>query len=272
VRRIYVLTSVHDERGNPSSFELQEDLVLLAEKVQEVGDVVLVIIDPITAYMGAGKIDTHKTADVRAVLLPLRDFADQHGVAVIGLTHPSKSVNKAMNAAIGSQAFVAASRATWLFARETDEEVQETGRVLILPVKNNLSAKRNNGLAYRLAGCDLDNGMSAPYVQWEDDPVTITADQALAMAMEAGSFSNEGRTANVADFLREVLKDGPVPVAEIEASARSAGLLGATQRVNQYKPFRNAKEKLGIEAYQPQGEQSGTGSPGWVWSLGTNSR
>jgi hypothetical protein len=29
--------------------------------VQEVGDVALVIIDPITAYMGAGKIDTHKT-------------------------------------------------------------------------------------------------------------------------------------------------------------------------------------------------------------------
>jgi hypothetical protein len=120
VRRIYV----HDERGNPSSFELQQDLVLLAEKVQEVGDVALVIIDPITAYMGAGKIDTHKTADVRAVLSLLRDFADQHGVAVIGLTHPSKSVNKAMNAATGSQAFVAASRATWLFARETDEEVR----------------------------------------------------------------------------------------------------------------------------------------------------
>jgi putative DNA primase/helicase len=272
VWRIYVLTGVHDERGNQSSFELQQDLVLLAEKVQEVGDVALVIIDPITAYMGAGKIDTHKTADVRAVLSPLRDFADRHGVAVIGLTHPSKSVNKAMNAATGSQAFVAASRATWLFARETDEEGQETGRMLMLPVKNNLSAKRNNGLAYRLAGRDLGNGMSAPYVQWEDDPVTITADQALAMAMEAGSFSDEGRTADVADFLREVLKDGPVPVAEIEASARSAGLLGATQRVNQSKPFRKAKEKLGIEAYQPQGEQSGTGSPGWVWFLRTNSQ
>jgi hypothetical protein len=87
------------------------------------------------------------------------------------------------------------------------------------------------------------------------------------MAMEAGSLSDEGRTAadDVADFLREVLKDGPVPVAEMEASARSAGLLGATQRVK-YKPFRKA-----IEAYQPRGEQSETGSPGWVWFLGTNS-
>jgi hypothetical protein len=126
VRRIYV----HDERGNPSSFELQQDLVLGRRCRRSATPV---IIDPITAYMGAGKIDTHKTADVQAVLSPLRDFADQHGVAVIGLTHPSKSVNKAMNAASGSQAFVAASRATWLFARETDEEGQETGRALMRP-------------------------------------------------------------------------------------------------------------------------------------------
>jgi hypothetical protein len=90
--------------------------------------------------------------------------------------------------------------------------------------------------------------MSAPYLRRESDPVTITADQALAMAMEAGSLSDEVRTAadDVADFLREVLKDGPVPVAEIEASARSAGLLGATQRVNPYKPFQKAKDKLGV--------------------------
>jgi hypothetical protein len=271
--RIYFLDGMHDEKGQPSSFSLQQDLALLSEHVKEIGDVTLIVIDPITAYLGAGKIDTHKTADVRAVLSPLKDFADEYGVAVLALTHPSKTVTKAMNAATGSQGFIAAARSAWLFTRETDAEGQETGRTLMLPIKNNLSARRNNGLAYRIAGCDLGNGMSAPYLQWESDPVTIPADQALAMAMEAGSFSDEGRTAaeDVADFLREVLKDGPVPVAEIEASARSAGLLGAAQRVNQYKPFRKAKEKLGIEAYQPRGEQSGTGSPGWVWFLGTNS-
>ena len=34
--------------------------------IREIGDVVLVIIDPVTAYMG--KIDSHKNTDVRAVL------------------------------------------------------------------------------------------------------------------------------------------------------------------------------------------------------------
>jgi RecA-family ATPase len=101
VKKIYVLKSVHDEEGRATTFDLQQDLVWLAEKISEIGDVRLIVVDPITAYMGAGKIDTHKTADVRAVLSLLTEFSDKHGVAVIGLTHPSKSVTRAMNAATG---------------------------------------------------------------------------------------------------------------------------------------------------------------------------
>src|SRR5262249_26150066 len=92
-------------------------------------------------------------------------------------------VNKAMNAATGSQGFVAAARATWLFTRETDEGGTETGRTLMLPVKNNLSARRHNGMAYRILGADLGGGISAPYVSWDDEPVTVSADAALAAAM-----------------------------------------------------------------------------------------
>jgi hypothetical protein len=57
---------------------------------------------------------------------------------------------------------------------------------------------------------------------------------------------------------------GPVHVADIEQSARAAGLLGAQQRLSQYKPFRKAREVLEIEPYQPKGEKS---APGWLWAL-----
>jgi hypothetical protein len=84
-----------------------------------------------------------------------QDRAITFGVAVVGLTHPSKAATKAMNAATGSQGFIAAARAGWMFMRETDDEGGETERTLMLPTKNNLSPLRNNGLAYRIAGCDL---------------------------------------------------------------------------------------------------------------------
>jgi putative DNA primase/helicase len=246
VSRIYCLVAATDEDGQPSSFSLAQDIALLAEKVKEIGDVAMIVIDPITAYLGAGKIDTHKTADVRAILSPLKDFADEHGVAVLGLTHPSKSVTKAMNAATGSQGFVAAARATWLFTRETDDNGQETGRTLMLPIKNNLSARRHNGMAYRIAGLDFGNGISAPYVVWDGEPINITADQALAMAMEPGDCSSGdgGDLAKAMQFITEEFYAARLKgVTEIEAAdlkdwARNAGF--------SEKTLRTARSKLGV--------------------------
>jgi hypothetical protein len=157
-----------------------------------------------------------------------------------------------------------------LFTRELDEEGNESGRTFMLPVKNNLSDKRNNGISYRLASFDFGGGVTAPYVVW-GEAVSITADQALAIALEPLSTGGgDGRTAtdDAVAFLAEVLKDGPVPVTKIEESARAAGLLGASQRAGQYKPFRRAREELNVETYQPGGEN---GSPGWVWFIGTKS-
>jgi hypothetical protein len=242
VEKIFYLESVTDEEGRPSTFDMAQDLALLAEHVRAIGDVALVVIDPITAYMGAGKLDTHKTSDVRAVLSPLKDFADTHGVAVVALTHPSKSVTKAMHAATGSQGFVAAARATWLFTRETDEEGQETGRTLMLPVKNNLSAHRNNGLAFRIAGRDIGRGITAPYVQWGHEPVSITADQALAMAMEPGGISSGGGGDDLATAMQfvedEFLVAERIEASDLTAWAKNAGITEKT--------LRTARRKLGV--------------------------
>jgi hypothetical protein len=49
-------------------FSLVTDLDLLREKIEQVGDVKLVQIDPITAYLGNGKVDSFRTTDVRSVL------------------------------------------------------------------------------------------------------------------------------------------------------------------------------------------------------------
>ena len=50
-------------------FDVKEHGAALAELIAQIGDVVLVIIDPITAHLGC--TDSHVTADVRAALAPL---------------------------------------------------------------------------------------------------------------------------------------------------------------------------------------------------------
>jgi hypothetical protein len=64
-------------------------------------------------------------------------------------------------------------------------------------------------------------------------------------------------------FLEAVLVDGRVAVAEIEAKARAASLLGAHQRVTHSKPFKRAKTILGIGSLR-----DGFGADGnWFWTL-----
>ena len=118
--------------GKPVTFNLQAHLEILGNKVAELRDVALIIIDPITSYMG--KIDGHQTVDVRTVLEPVAAFADKHGVAMLAISHPPKATqSKALHAVTGSLAFVAAARLVFIASKEP-----QTERRLLLAVKNNL--------------------------------------------------------------------------------------------------------------------------------------
>jgi putative DNA primase/helicase len=76
------------ERG----FSLQQDISLRARKIEQIGNVALIVVDPITAYLG-DDIDSHKTADVRAVLRPLVELAGKYHAALLGITHLRKNAD-----------------------------------------------------------------------------------------------------------------------------------------------------------------------------------
>jgi RecA-family ATPase len=75
--------------GHERSFNLKDDLQRLERTIKEVGNVVLIMIDPITAYLG-DKIDSHQTTAVRAILEPLARFAEKHEICILAITHPPK--------------------------------------------------------------------------------------------------------------------------------------------------------------------------------------
>jgi RecA-family ATPase len=145
--RIYILQAVR--RAKPSGetslehFSLESDLVALQDKVAALGNVRLIVIDPISAYLGG--VDSHVNAKVRSLLSPLGEIASALGVAVIAVTHLNKSASSALYRASGSIAFVAAARAVWLFGKNPDDPAG-----LMLPGKMNLAAEQI-GITYRLA-------------------------------------------------------------------------------------------------------------------------
>jgi putative DNA primase/helicase len=248
LERIHIVSAVLQEDGKGRrTFNLQADLALLEQKIREIGNVALVIIDPISSYMG--KTDSHKNSEVRGALEPAGEMAERMKVAILSITHFSKAgsgnTNKALHRFIGSIAFVGAPRAAFAVIEDADSE----GRMLVLHAKNNMAPKPQ-GLAYRLLQTIVCDNIVASYVHWEDTPVTISADEALGAAE---STERQGAREKAEEFLRERLAGGPVSQKEVKADAEGAGLAWAT--------VRRAKDRLGIKP-----EKDGMDG-GWLWGL-----
>jgi putative DNA primase/helicase len=266
--RVFTLPMIRVDATTERAFLLTEDLGELDRHLVDRPETLLVGIDPVTAYMGAGKIDSHKTVDVRGVLGPLKDLAERRNVSVYTITHPPKATTSAINSFVGSQAFIAAARVGYLTVEESDEEGHRTGRSLLTMVKTNVGAKMPT-LAYRLAQIAVDEDhrdgrtIYGSYVVWDAGTVDVTADQALAAAAGRGSSSEPTAKDDAIELLRTMLADAPRPVRDIEEEARGAGVLGLSQPISQCKPIRSARNALGIKVYQHKGQKGG----GWFWAL-----
>jgi hypothetical protein len=252
--KVEVITAAKDDRGKVSSFTLQTDLQALEARIKELGDVVAVIIDPISSYLGGG-IDGHSNTDVRSVVEPLHEMADRLKVAVLTNGHFSKSGaanrSRASHRFIGSIAFVALPRVAFAVVPDPEDE----GRRLVLHVKNNI-APAAKGLAFRLkqqlAGYigNPPEPLFASCVDWEAEHVTMTADQAIAE--HEGKLRGEPRAqqtpqqSEAGEFLRSWLKDGPRPAKVIERAAKDAGispkvLRTVRERICTTSPLKNDK-------------------------------
>src|SRR5690606_6019766 len=147
---------------------------------------------------------------------PLQDLAMQRGIAVVVVSHLNKSGGhgRAVNAVTGSGAFVALSRGAFLVEKDADDPE----RRLLLPIKNNLAL--SPGLAFRIREKLLQNGIRAPFLEFEKGTVDTTADEALAQA--SGSGNRGSALDDAKSFLIEHLQSGPVPAKEMEDLATGA--------------------------------------------------
>jgi hypothetical protein len=241
-------------------FVLDQDLTTLETMIRDYGDVRLVCLDPITAYMGHGKkFDSHRATDVRSQLSPLKNLAERTGVAFSAVTHPPKNASsQALDHFIGSQAFIAAARIGHLCLPEMEDlpigDRHPTGRRLYTNAKINIDARQPT-LAYRIAVVEVgrdDDGMviTAPVIHWEGG-VDITANEALA-----ASRPSKGNRKPVREFLLDILAGGPVLQTLIIERGAEHGF--------SYDQLKRAKGALGVRSFKKR--EAGLDSP-WLWAL-----
>jgi putative DNA primase/helicase len=234
-------------------FSLVTDIDLLRQKIAEVGNVKLIQIDPITAYLGVGKIDSFRTTDVRAVLGPLVELAAELMVSIIGIMHFNKKIDvtNALLRLSDSLAFGATARHVYAVIDDAENK-----RKLFVKGKNNLAPDNIKALAFgfgvREIGHDRKTGkpINAPHIVWHPKHVDVTATEAMQAAAEAKSPAARD---SAKKFLAELLADGPVLKRDIEEATEGNGIARRTL-------FR-AKAELGVLAKKdaPNG--------GWTWCL-----
>lgn len=243
---IFIIDAVSDDKNNvQKQFSLAADLNRLDVLLEtELKNTLLIIIDPISAYLGGS--DGHKAAEVRSLLAPLAKLAEKHSVAIICISHLNKSAsNDALSRVTGSISFVAAARAAYLIAKDKNDSKKR----LFLPIKNNLGNDQS-GLAFTIESCLLANGIETSRIAWLSERIATTACEALMVTNET-----EGQDAieEAKEFLKTVLANTSLSVKEIQKEADDAGCA--------WRTIQRAKKLLGIKAVK-KGMDSG-----WVWQL-----
>lgn len=250
--RIHILDYVvrEDSEGERSRhlFDLAQDIEALAVMVGDVGDVALIIIDPVSAYFG--RLDSHKTSDVRGALAPLQDLAAQTGAAVVLVAHLNKGTAdaNAMSRISGSMAFVAACRSGWLVENDPNDDTRQ--RRILAPLKNNIGDDRT-GFAFSVETVTLPGGIETSRVVFEVDPVEMSASDLL----RSNPQSAEDRSAldEAKDFLRSYLSSGPQNAKSVQQAADQAGISKRT--------LDRARQQLRVRAQKSKVTQN------WVWTI-----
>jgi hypothetical protein len=243
VSRVHALSTIRLAGGQFAPFDLSY-MAHLEHAVRRLSDTRLVIIDPVTSYVG-GKVDDNKNVGLRAVLGPLAEMAARRRVAVLLITHLNKgSQTKALTRVTGSLAYAALARAAWLLIKDQEDPA----RRLLLSIKNNL-APDPKGLAFRIV---------EGRVEWEAEEVPMTANEALSAEQDQGRGERKAENPSKVEQAEAWLAD---------LFAESGGSLSSDEvfRQGEAKGFRrnalfDAKKRLGIKARKSR-EPNG----GWVW-------
>lgn len=242
VNRVHIVEGIRERfddggvRRDVVSLDL--DVEAVERALQQMERPRLVIVDPISAYMGA--TDSHNNTQVRAVLARLSECAMRFGPAIVCVSHLSKASKqvKAVYRQMGSLAFTAAARMVWQVAKVPGEESK---RAMLL-VKSNLPCD-NTGL-----GFEVVDGR----VIWDAKPLEMSVEEADSTEECVTSAAVE----EASEFLRSSLAEGPVDAGTLIQQAERAGIALPT--------LKRAKKSLRVIARR---SNVGGRERGWVWSI-----
>ncbi len=215
--RIVALSGVPDAEGGQRIPTLPADIPVIEAAALRVG-ARLVILDPLMALLSGG-VDSHRDQDVRRALAPLEAMAERLRASVLIVRHLNKGANAGGSPLYrggGSIGIGGAARSGFLVAKDPGNP---SVRVLSSS-KNNLGPEAPS-LQYEMEGVMLDGLGEVARIRWEG----VSPHTASSLLDQSGAGSGPhggGALEEAAEFLSDLLADGPVSSDEIRKKAEKA--------------------------------------------------
>lgn len=206
---VRVVDALKDSQDRVYDFVIGDHARHLAAMISSDEEVGLLVVDPVSAYVGA--TDSYNNAQVRGMLKPLADLAADFNIAVVLVTHMRKGeATKALHATMGSLAFTAAARVVLMVTRDPNDPNAR----IIATVKSNLAPDRR---AFRFR---INDGK----MEWLDS-FNAQADEVIAQqqskAAKPEPLSDEAFAKDLRAFIEET--KGERASAEVQRFAKEKG-------------------------------------------------
>ena len=243
ILKVHIVEGVAREGADVDMFQLDLDIADLRERALQIGDVKLIIIDPPSAYLGT-KVDSYKDSDVRRVLMPLGTLAQDTGAMILLIVHLNKRTDGgAQQRFSGSTAWTAAPRVGFMVAEDP-----LTKQRFMLPVKNNIGDDRL-GYQYHIEEKLIGYGgqtFKSSFIVWDQ-----ATNRSVGELLTPPKATKPDAVGVAKDFLQDELANAPLPVGQIQAAAKAAGI--------SWSSVLRAKNTMLITS-----EKLGSG---WTWTL-----
>ena len=226
--KVYILQGRINGLGEIQPFDPATDIALLAAELDRIGDVGMIMIDPIVSAVAG---DMHRANDVRRALQGLVDLAEKYDCAVLGITHFSKGSagSNPAERVLGSQAFSALARTVLVAAKQEDSDLRVLARA-----KSNI-ANDSGGCTYSIEECTVGEGITTTRVTWGD---MIEGSAREILADVERTETGEQDEDDPGEALRRILRDAPLTGKEAKDLMTGAGFTP--------KQTRTAREKLSV--------------------------
>jgi putative DNA primase/helicase len=231
-------------------FNPATDMPGLVVKAKGIGDVALLILDPVVAAMPMTR-NSHNNAETRNGMQPVVDFAKASDIAVLGIGHLTKgTVGKdPLERLNGSGAFGALPRLVMGAAKNEAIGDGEPERIMVR-IKSNIGPS-GGGFGYHIDTATLHENpaIEATRIVWEL-PLEGTARELLNAA--EGEMGKVSKLDEAKSFLRAALSKSPRPMTEIKKEAAAQNIKwGTLERASKDGEVIKQKDGFG----------------GWIWKL-----